>query len=33
MGIFTPGEERNTEYLKFKYPPSIPEFGSKLAYI
>ena len=25
MGIFTPGEQRNTEYLKLKYSPSIPE--------
>ena len=25
MGIFTPGEERNTEYLKVKYSPSTPE--------
>ena len=25
MGIFTPGEQRNTEYLKLKYSPSTPE--------
>ena len=26
MGIFTPGEQQNTEYLKLKYSPSTPEF-------
>ena len=26
MGIFTPGEQRNTEYLKLKYSPSTPVF-------
>ena len=26
MGILTPGEQRNTEYLKLKYFPSNPEF-------
>ena len=25
MGIFTPGEQRNTEYLKLKYSPSTPD--------
>ena len=25
MGIFTPGEQRNTEYLKLKYSPSTSE--------
>ena len=25
MGIFTPGEQRNMEYLKLKYSPSTPD--------
>ena len=25
MGIFIPGEQRNTEYLKLKYSPSTPD--------
>ena len=28
MGIFTPGEQRNTEYLKLKYSPSTPEVAA-----
>ena len=30
MGIFTPGEQRNTEYLKLKYSPSTPTLTGEI---
>ena len=33
MGIFTPGEQRNTEYLKLKYSPSTPEIYKKVVLV
>ena len=32
MGIFTPGEQRNTEYLELKYSSSTPETSVSLCY-
>ena len=29
--VFTPGEQRNTEYLKLKYSPSTPEWKTRKA--
>ena len=31
IGVFTPGEQRNTEYLKLKYSPSTPEWKTRKA--
>ena len=33
MGIFIPGEQRNTEYLKLKYSPSTPDDRSAVRLI
>ena len=31
IGVFTPGEQRNTEYLNLKYSPSTPEWKTRKA--